>query len=184
MRLFALAALALSVTITAQVKTGRSAEVDANGNAGIIISHKTGAKAKVSPQHAAKFQAYIDDLENNHGSIIKFMGGYRRGHCSSGHMHPCGRAIDVCQLRRGAVDRRCNLPDRVTIAVIAARHGLIEGGRWMNSDYGHAQVGGYSGMDVAEIGSVTTVAARSHKRARHRVAQADFVPADRFTAAY
>ncbi|MGB8555920.1 MAG: hypothetical protein WCD73_21600, partial [Pseudolabrys sp.] len=44
-------------------------------------------------------------------------------------------ALDVCQLRRGVVDRRCNLPGRVTLG-----HGLFEGGRWCNSDYGHAQV--------------------------------------------
>lgn len=107
---------------------------------GLIRSHKTGATAHVAPAHAAKFQAYIDDLES-HGAIIRFIGGYRRGPCWSGGLHPCGRAVDVCQLARGRVDRRCNLPSRQAIAAIAQRHGLFEGGQWCSSDYGHAQVG-------------------------------------------
>ncbi|MGA7037100.1 MAG: hypothetical protein WBZ08_01720, partial [Pseudolabrys sp.] len=48
---------------------------------------------------------------------------------------------DVCQRRRGVVDPRCNLPSRVALGHIAGVHGLFEGGRWCNSDYGHAQVG-------------------------------------------
>jgi len=39
------------------------------------------------------------------------------------------------------VDARCHLPPRRTLAQIAASHGLFEGGRWCNSDYGHAQLG-------------------------------------------
>jgi hypothetical protein len=39
------------------------------------------------------------------------------------------------------VDRRYNLPGGVALGQIAAAHGLFEGGRWCNSDYGHAQVG-------------------------------------------
>jgi hypothetical protein len=108
---------------------------------GIVISRKTGARARVGIPHAARFQAYIDDLENNHGARVIFMGGIRPGHCSSSGMHPCGRALDVCQLSRGVVDRRCNLPPRQALARIASSHGLFEGGRWCNSDYGHVQVG-------------------------------------------
>jgi len=115
--------------------------VDANGNAaGIIISAKTGARARVGVAYAARFQAYINDLENNHGARVLFMGGIRPGRCSVSSEHPCGKALDVCQLRRGVVDARCNLPGRVAIGEIAASHGLFEGGRWCNSDYGHAQV--------------------------------------------
>jgi hypothetical protein len=115
--------------------------VDANGNAaGIIISAKTGARARVGVAYAARFQAYINDLENNHGARVLFMGGIRPGRCSASSEHPCGKALDVCQLRRGVVDPRCNLPGRAAIAEIAASHGLFEGGRWCNSDYGHAQV--------------------------------------------
>src|SRR5262245_20930369 len=43
--------------------------LDANGNStgALVISSKTGARAHVGIAHAARFQAYIDDLENNHG---------------------------------------------------------------------------------------------------------------------
>jgi len=108
---------------------------------GIVTSRKTGARARVGIAHAARFQAYIDDLETNHGARILFMGGIRPGRCSSGRMHPCGRALDVCQLRRGVVDSRCHLPPRRALDKIASAHGLFEGGRWCNSDYGHAQFG-------------------------------------------
>jgi len=125
------------------IATTQSTAVDANGNAapGVIVSSKTGARARVGVAYAARFQAYIDDLENNHGARVLFMGGTRPGHCSPASEHPCGKALDVCQLRRGVVDSRCNLPARRTLGEIAAAHGLFEGGRWCNSDYGHAQVG-------------------------------------------
>lgn len=116
--------------------------LDANGNtAGVVISGKTGARVRVGIAYAARFQAYIDDLENNHGARVLFMGGIRPGHCSPSSEHPCGKALDVCQLRRGVVDSRCNLPGRRVLGEIAASHGLFEGGRWCNSDYGHAQIG-------------------------------------------
>src|SRR5262245_25893342 len=117
--------------------------VDANGNKayGVVISLKTGAKARVGISYAARFQAYIDDLENNYGARVLFMGGIRPGHCSPASEHPCGKALDVCQRRRGVVDPRCNLPGRVALGRIAASHGLFEGGRWCDSDYGHAQIG-------------------------------------------
>ena len=116
--------------------------LDANGNpSGIIVSARTGARARVGVAYAARFQAYINDLENNYGARVLFMGGIRPGRCSPSSEHPCGKALDVCQLRRGVVDRRCNLPGRAVIGQIAAAHGLFEGGRWCNSDYGHAQVG-------------------------------------------
>ena len=118
----------------------RPAALGANGDAGIIISSKTGARTRVGVAYAARFQAYIDDLEKNYGARILFMGGLRPGRCSIFGEHPCGKALDVCQLRRGMVDPRCNLPARVALGRIAASHGLFEGGRWCNSDYGHAQV--------------------------------------------
>jgi hypothetical protein len=116
--------------------------LDANGNtAGVVISGKTGARARVGVAYAARFQAYIDDLESNHGARVLFMGGIRPGRCSISSEHPCGKALDVCQVRRGAVDPRCNLPGRQVLGEIAASHGLFEGGRWCDSDYGHAQIG-------------------------------------------
>lgn len=115
---------------------------DANGNrAGFVVSHKTGAHARVGRAYAARFQAYIDDLENNYGARVLFMGGIRPGRCSPASEHPCGKALDVCQRRRGVVDPRCHLPGRVVLGRVAASHGLFEGGRWCNSDYGHAQIG-------------------------------------------
>ncbi len=116
--------------------------LDANGNpAGIVVSGKTGARARVGTAYAARFQAYIDDLENNYGARVLFMGGIRPGRCTISSEHPCGKALDVCQLRRGVVDPRCHLPGRVALGQIAASHSLFEGGRWCNSDYGHVQVG-------------------------------------------
>ena len=55
--------------------------LDANGNSasGIVLSRKTGARARVGVAYAARFQAYIEDLENNHGARIVFMGGIRPG---------------------------------------------------------------------------------------------------------
>ena len=80
------------------------------------------------------------NFEINHGARVLFMGGIRPGRRSRSSEHPCGKAQDMCQLRRGVVDGRCNLPGRITLGHIAAAHGLFEGGRWCNSDYGHAQV--------------------------------------------
>jgi hypothetical protein len=107
---------------------------------GIVMSAKTGARARVGVAYAARFQAYIDDLEKNYGARVLFMGGLRPGGCAAESEHPCGKALDVCQLRRGVVDPRCNLPGRVVLGQIAAAHGLFEGGRWCHSDYGHAQI--------------------------------------------
>lgn len=156
--------LAIALTITTsvtQAEARRSHQVtDPNGNSATatVKSSKTGATARVGAAHAAKFQAYVDDLESG-GAEIRFMGGTRRGRCANHSMHPCGRALDVCQLRRGVVDRRCRLPDRSAIAVVAARHGLFEGGQWCHSDYGHAQVG----VSAASCGE-KTMAARSKRR--------------------
>ena len=149
-----------------------------SAQAGVVHS-KFGAKATVGDAYTAKFQAYIDDLESN-GAVIRFMGGIRRGKCSSRHMHPCGRAIDICQLGRGRVDHRCKLPSRSVIAGIAARHGLFEGGQWCNNDYGHAQ----AGVSAAACGE-RTLAARS--RNKHRTVALDAnanyaTPVDRLIA--
>lgn len=134
-----------------------------------IVHSKFGAKAVVGDAYTAKFQAYIDDLEAS-GAVIRFMGGIRRGHCSNRHMHPCGRAIDVCQLGRGRVDSRCKLPARPVIAEIAARHGLFEGGQWCNHDYGHVQAG-----ESAPACGERTFAARSKRRHRTLDANANNV---------
>ncbi len=53
----------------------QSHALDAIGNpAGVVISRKTNARARVGIAYAARFQAYIDDLENNYGARVLFMG--------------------------------------------------------------------------------------------------------------
>ncbi len=64
-----------------QLQSQQVHALDANGNKGIVISHKTGARARVGVAYAARFQAYIDDLENNHGARVLFMNGIRPGRC-------------------------------------------------------------------------------------------------------
>jgi hypothetical protein len=85
--------------------------LDANGNTALSVvrSSKTGARASVLRRYAAAFQGYVDELEAN-GAIIRFMGGIRPGRCASRSLHPCGMALDICQMARGRVDRRCRLP--------------------------------------------------------------------------
>ncbi len=134
---------------------------------GVVRSSKTGARARVGSRYAARFQAYIDDLEHNYGARVLFMGGIRPGPCSTRSEHPCGKALDVCQLSRGVVDRRCHLPGRVTLGRIAAAHGLFEGGRWCNSDYGHAQVD----VTAAGCGSHRIRAARQNNAVTSRRAE-------------
>lgn len=137
MKTILMAACAVIAMLLVSPANAKQKYSDANGN---VVSHKTGARATVGAAYAARFQAYIDDLESR-GAVIRFIGGVRRGRCSDAHMHPCGKAIDVCQLSRGRVSPSCNLPGRREIAEIAAAHGLFEGGQWCSSDYGHAQVG-------------------------------------------
>lgn len=150
-------------TVKAARATGAS---PASLVSGVIRSRKTGTTAHVAPRYAAMFQAYIDDLEAG-GAVVKFMGGYRRGVCSPRSEHPCGKALDVCQRRRGVVDPSCHLPGRAAIAVIAARHGLFEGGRWCNSDYGHAQVD----VTAAPCGAHDLYSAVSGFKRQHRHAR-------------
>lgn len=131
---------------------------------GIVRSAKTGATAHVSAKYSGQFQSYINDLEAQ-GASVRFMGGYRKGPCANYSLHPCGMALDVCQLSRGRVDHRCNLPPRKSIISIASRHGLTEGGIWCHSDYGHAQVG----MTAGPCGSNLYAAVGEFQaRARHR----------------
>lgn len=112
----------------------------AESGSGVVRSKKTGATARVAARHAAAFQAYIDDLEAR-GARVYYMGGIRPGPCWIGGLHPCGKALDVCQDSRDVVSRakNCRLPGRAELARIAARHGLFEGGQWCNGDMGHVQ---------------------------------------------
>ena len=132
----------MKTTTFAATPTPVARPLGAGGNKldGIVMSAKTGARARVGVAYAARFQAYIDDLEKNFGARVLFMGGIRPGRCLPESEHPCGKALDVCQMKRGVVDPRCNLPGRVVLGQIAVAHGLFEGGRWCHSDYGHAQI--------------------------------------------
>lgn len=158
-------------------RVGREASLRASpgeSGPGIVRSRKTGATARVGESHAARFQAYVDDVEA-HGGAVKFMGGIRRGRCSEASKHPCGRALDVCQLSRGVVDARCHLPSPVELERIAARHGLVEGGRWCHTDYGHVETSPGAqtcpGRPYA-VGRAIVPAAHRLARHRHRVKMA------------
>ena len=129
-----------TTSVATPIPVARPLGASGNKLDGIVMSAKTGARARVGIAYAARFQAYIDDLEKNYGARVLFMGGIRPGRCLPESEHPCGKALDVCQMKRGVVDPRCNLPGRVALGQIAAAHGLFEGGRWCHSDYGHAQI--------------------------------------------
>ena len=142
----------------------------AESGSGIVRSGKTGATARVSPRFQPIAQAVVDDLEAR-GAVIKFMGGYRKGPCWSGGLHPCGLAIDLCQTGRGIVDRRCNLPSKAVEASVAAAHGALSGAIWCNGDRGHVQLGqtaGPCGSNLyAAVGEFQ--AKRQSMRRHHRI---------------
>ena len=122
--------------------------------AGIIRSGKTGEIAHVSPQYAARFQSFLDDLES-HGATVYYMGGIRPGHCSLGSQHPCGWAVDFCQDYYGHVSglKDCNLPRPAEFHELVRAHGLYDGSIWCHSDYGHVQAKDSGGCSVAAHGS-------------------------------
>jgi hypothetical protein len=163
--------------VVGKVHHQRGAVADGNGN---VVSHKTGASAHVGWQYAAKFQGYVDAIEAT-GATVYFMGGIRRGHCSNSSLHPCGKALDVCQTGRGRVAAKCRLPDRSTLARIAEAHGLFEGGQWCSSDYGHAQVG-VTAEACGNKGSTMTASAKGRNLPRRNevTAYADPMFAERF----
>ena len=131
--------------------------------ADVVRSGKTGAIARVAAAHRAAFQAYVDALEAT-GSRVLFMGGIRRGRCRlPRHKHPCGLALDVCQLGRDVVDPRCHLPSRATMISLARAHGLMEGGAWCHGDRGHAE---WITKRQAGACSRSLVAKRRARRAR------------------
>lgn len=104
------------------------------------IKSKSGAVARVAASHQVKFQALVNWLDSRNYPI-KFMGGWRKGKCWSGGMHPCGKAIDINQTARGRVVAR--LPAGVD--QFARSIGLVPGSGWCNQDQGHYQVGGHDG---------------------------------------
>ena len=62
----------------AAVRQSRTQDANGNNAISIVKSRKTGARARVGAAYAARFQAYIDDLETNYGARVFFMGGTGR----------------------------------------------------------------------------------------------------------
>src|SRR5262245_64255033 len=90
----------MKTTTSVATPTPVARPLGASGNKldGIVMSAKTGARARVGVAYAARFQAYVDDLEKNYGARV-FMGGIRPGRCAPEREPPCGKALDLCQLR-------------------------------------------------------------------------------------
>ena len=108
----------------------------ANADAATIRS-KSGATAQVAGQWAHKFQCLVNKIDAS-GFHIKFMGGYRPGPCWSGGKHPCGMALDICQLSR---DVTCPGFPRAASTKFALACGLFPGSLWKrNPDTGHFEV--------------------------------------------
>ena len=109
--------------------------------AATVHSRKMGKTAHVAAAVAPAFQGFLNDIEDA-GARIKFMGGIRPGRCIvPDSLHPCGRAIDVCQFKRNVVDRACfSAVSRGSISRIAHRWGLVDGGDWRHADFGHFEV--------------------------------------------
>jgi hypothetical protein len=77
MKVAALAALGALIVLPAEAVERHGGQgspapaLDANGNtADVVISGKTGARARGGIAYAARYQAYIDDLEINHGTHL------------------------------------------------------------------------------------------------------------------
>jgi hypothetical protein len=63
------------------------------------------------------------------------------------------------------VDSRCHLPPRAEIVRIAAGLGLIEGGAWCSSDYGHVELP--TSRQAEACGATDTFAAQRHRGTTH-----------------
>lgn len=149
---------------------------DANGNG--MVRSSTGATAHVSPRYAGRFQALVEKLEAA-GANVLTLGGIRKGRCSDGSQHPCGMALDVCQLRYGVVLAKCHLPSREKMAEIARSVGLQSASEWCHPDTGHFQVmptGCHEGPVLARLHRhhryARTLSAKHRTRARASYAMA------------
>ena len=68
-----------TTSVVTPIPVARPPGASGNKLDGIVMSAKTGARARVGIAYAARFQAYIDDLEKNYGARVLFMGGIRPG---------------------------------------------------------------------------------------------------------
>lgn len=128
------------------------------------VESRAGGKASgLTSTMAAKAECLIRGLEA-HGAVLKFMGGYRPGHCAQDHKHSCGMAIDICQWSRNSVDSRCHLPGKAVEDEVAARCGLFAGAQWCNADRGHFEDGGSVACGSQWRGNYAKASDRSNQR--------------------
>lgn len=112
---------------------GDFAGVISNG----IVRASTGARARVNPQYASRFQCLVNRLEAT-GYRIRFMGGYRHTKIAGTRIwskHASGRAIDINQTGRNRCRGGCP-----HFAGIARSCGLTDGKDWHHADAGHFEV--------------------------------------------
>jgi len=127
----------------------------------------SGAIACVASHTAAKFQAFVTELEST-GYRIDFMGGWRaHGSCHGCNMHQRGLAIDINQTGRNRVTHR--FPAGVT--AMAERHGLLHGAVWNNADAGHFELMSASPMRYA-YARMSALPPRPARRSVHAYASA------------
>lgn len=131
----AAAILAIAVASDADARTRHRATVS-KSNLVTVTTHKLKKRFRVAAAYAPAFKGFVDDFEQS-GGTIRFIGGFRSGHCWTGGLHPCGRAIDICQYSRGVVDRRCHWPRNTT--QLAHKWGLTDGATWRHGDRGHIE---------------------------------------------
>jgi len=65
-----------TTSVATPIPVARPLGAGGNKPASIVVSAKTGARAHVGGAYAARFQAYIDDLEKNYGARVLFMGAF------------------------------------------------------------------------------------------------------------
>src|SRR5436309_3563358 len=103
-----------AATARKRVRSARSGDVrrahvsrgGANCGRMSTVRAASGAIACVASHTAAKFQAFVTELEST-GYRIDFMGGWRaHGSCRGCNMHPRGLAIDINQTGRNRVTHR------------------------------------------------------------------------------
>lgn len=102
-----------------------------------IVRASSGARAKVNPQYASRFQCLVRGLEAR-GYHIRFMGGYRHTRIAGTRIwskHASGRAIDINQVGRNRCRGGCP-----RFEGIARSCGLTDGKDWRHADAGHFEV--------------------------------------------
>jgi len=98
-----------------------------------IITTRSGKSAQVSPKYAAKFQAFIDELEST-GYKIDSLGGFSDRAMYGGtakSYHAFGAAIDINPKKNPYVKGTKLVTDMpANVGAIAAKYGIGWGGNW------------------------------------------------------